>query len=60
MNILIFCGMAQTRDAILKGAHPVDQEMAITFAGYQAQIQFGNHEPTKHKAGFIEYDQCLL
>jgi len=44
----------QMRDAILKGAHPVNQEEAIKFAAYQCQIQFGDHVESKHKSGFIE------
>lgn len=44
----------QMRDAILKGAHPVNQEEAIKFAAYQCQIQFGDHVDSKHKSGFLE------
>ncbi len=44
----------QTRDAILKGAHPVSQEKALEFAGIQCQIQFGDHVESKHKPGFLE------
>ena len=42
------------RDAILKGAHPVNVEEAIKFAGFQVQIQFGDHNASKHKPGFFE------
>ena len=44
----------QTRDAILKGAHPVTEAQAIQFAALQCQIQFGEHEESKHKPGFLE------
>lgn len=44
----------QTRDAILKGAHPITQDEAIQFAGIQCQIQFGDHNEQKHKSGFLE------
>jgi len=44
----------QMRDAILKGAHPVNQEEAIKFAAFQCQIQFGDHVDSKHKSGFLE------
>ena len=44
----------QTRDAILKGAHPISVEYAVQFAGMQCQIQFSDHVETKHKPGFIE------
>jgi len=47
---------AQTRDAILKGAHPISMEYAVQFAGMQCQIQFSDHVETKHKPGFIEYE----
>ena len=50
----------QTRDAILKGAHPISMEYAIQFAGMQCQIQFNDHVETKHKPGFIEYALPLL
>ena len=44
----------QTRDAIHKGAHPVNMEEAMLFAGIQCQIQFGDHVESKHKTGFLE------
>ena len=45
----------QMRDAIIKGAHPVTQDEALEFAGYQCQIQFGSHVESKHKSGFLEW-----
>jgi talin len=42
------------RDAIIKGAHPVTLEEAITFAAIQCQVQFGDHNESKHKSGFLE------
>ena len=50
-NNLLFL---QTRDAILKGAHPVSIEVALQFAGMQCQIQFGDYDERKHKPGFLE------
>lgn len=44
----------QARDAILDGTHPVTQEKACEFAGIQCQIQFGDHNPPKHRPGFLE------
>lgn len=44
----------QARDAILDGTHPVTQDKACEFAGIQCQIQFGDHNPQKHKPGFLE------
>lgn len=52
MLLVLVCW--QTRDAILKGAHPVNQDEAVQFAGLQCQIQFGDHVETKHKPGFLE------
>jgi talin len=49
----------QTRDAILKGAHPVDQEQATVFAGIQCQIQFGDHVESKHRPGFLDTKDFL-
>lgn len=48
------CFVLQTRDAIIKGAHPVTEQQAIQFAALQCQIQFGDHNEKKHKPGFIE------
>jgi len=50
--------MLQMRDAILKGAHPVNQEESIKFAAFQCQIQFGDHVASKHKSGFLEWEAC--
>lgn len=43
----------QARDAILQGTHPVTKEEAVQFAALMCQILYGNHDPTKHKKGFI-------
>lgn len=50
----------QARDAILDGTHPVTQDKACEFAGVQCQIQFGDHNPPKHRAGFLEYVLRLI
>lgn len=44
----------QARDDILNGSHPVSFDKACEFAGYQCQIQFGDHNEAKHKPGFLE------
>ena len=44
----------QTRDAILKGAHPVTEQQAYHFAALQCQIQFGDYVESKHRPGFLE------
>uniref|UniRef100_A0A6Q2WVU2 Talin 1 n=1 Tax=Esox lucius TaxID=8010 RepID=A0A6Q2WVU2_ESOLU len=47
------------RDDILNGSHPVSFEKACDFAGYQCQIQFGDHNETKHKPGFLDLKEFL-
>lgn len=49
----------QTRDAILKGAHPVSEKEAIFFAALQCQIQFGDHNESKHKPGFLDLKEFM-
>ncbi|XP_038826917.1 talin-1-like [Salvelinus namaycush] len=49
----------QARDDILNGSHPVSFEKACDFAGYQCQIQFGDHNETKHKPGFLDLKEFL-
>uniref|UniRef100_H3C8Y1 FERM domain-containing protein n=1 Tax=Tetraodon nigroviridis TaxID=99883 RepID=H3C8Y1_TETNG len=44
----------QARDDILNGSHPVSFDKACEFAGYQCQIQFGDHNESKHNSGFLE------
>jgi talin len=44
----------QSRDAIITGKHPCTFEEACQLAALQCQVQFGNHEPDKHKPGFIK------
>uniref|UniRef100_A0A7N6B6Z0 Talin 1 n=1 Tax=Anabas testudineus TaxID=64144 RepID=A0A7N6B6Z0_ANATE len=49
----------QARDDILNGSHPVSFDMACEFAGYQCQIQFGDHNESKHKPGFLDLKEFL-
>ncbi|XP_069482825.1 talin-1 isoform X1 [Ambystoma mexicanum] len=49
----------QARDDILNGSHPVSFDKACEFAGYQCQIQFGDHIELKHKPGFLELKDFL-
>lgn len=51
---LSVCSCGQARDDILNGSHPVSFDKACEFAGYQCQIQFGDHNESKHKTGFLE------
>uniref|UniRef100_A0AAY4DRD1 Talin 1 n=1 Tax=Denticeps clupeoides TaxID=299321 RepID=A0AAY4DRD1_9TELE len=47
------------RDDILNGSHPVSFDKACEFAGYQCQIQFGDHNESKHKPGFLDLKEFL-
>uniref|UniRef100_A0A665VQ77 Talin 1 n=1 Tax=Echeneis naucrates TaxID=173247 RepID=A0A665VQ77_ECHNA len=49
----------QARDDILNGSHPVSFDKACEFAGYQCQIQFGDHNEAKHKSGFLDLKEFL-
>ncbi|XP_056089203.1 talin-1 isoform X1 [Rhinichthys klamathensis goyatoka] len=49
----------QARDDILNGSHPVSFDKACEFAGYQCQIQFGDHNESKHKPGFLDVKEFL-
>ncbi|XP_041914583.1 talin-1 isoform X5 [Alosa sapidissima] len=49
----------QARDDILNGSHPVSFDKACDFAGFQCQIQFGDHNETKHKPGFLDMKEFL-
>ncbi|KAJ3037472.1 Talin-1, partial [Rhizophlyctis rosea] len=44
----------QAKEMIVSGKHPCTAEEASQFAAIQMQIQYGNHEPDKHKMGFLE------
>ncbi|XP_041458339.1 talin-1-like isoform X4 [Lytechinus variegatus] len=49
----------QSRDAILNGTHPCSLEEACLLAGTQCQIQYGDHNESKHKPGFLELKDML-
>ncbi|CAF3755907.1 unnamed protein product [Rotaria sordida] len=49
----------QCRNAIIDGTHPVTYDEAIQFSGLQCQIQFGDHEESKHKPGIIDIRDFL-
>ncbi|XP_055913869.1 talin-2 [Eupeodes corollae] len=49
----------QARDAILDGTHPVTEKKACEFAGIQVHIQFGDHNESKHKPGFLDLKDFL-
>ncbi|KXS11309.1 hypothetical protein M427DRAFT_505616, partial [Gonapodya prolifera JEL478] len=49
----------QSKEAILQGKYPCNPDEAIQFAALQAQVQFGNYEPEKHKVGFLKMKEFL-
>ncbi|KAJ3335669.1 Talin-1 [Gonapodya sp. JEL0774] len=49
----------QSRESILQGKYPCTPDEAIQFAALQAQVQFGNFEPERHKAGFFKLKDFL-
>jgi talin len=49
----------QSRDAIISGKHPCTEEESAQFAAMQCQAQYGNHDPEKHKPGFIPLKDFL-
>lgn len=49
----------QSRDAILNGTHPCTEEEACQFGAMQCQVQFGDHQPDKHKPGFFDVKGLL-
>uniref|UniRef100_A0A9J7YLX8 Talin 1 n=1 Tax=Cyprinus carpio carpio TaxID=630221 RepID=A0A9J7YLX8_CYPCA len=51
--------LSQARDDILNGSHPVSFDKACEFAGFQCQIQFGDHNESKHKPGFLDLKEFL-
>ncbi|TPX64716.1 hypothetical protein CcCBS67573_g08329 [Chytriomyces confervae] len=44
----------QAKEMILTGKHPCTLEEAAQFAAIQAQCQFGNHEPDRHKGAHLQ------
>lgn len=48
---LLFC---QSRDAIISNMYACNKEEAIQLAATQFQINFGDHNPTIHKPGFLK------
>jgi talin len=44
----------QNKESIIKGKYPCTSDEASQFAAIQFQIQYGNHDPSKHKPGFIK------
>eukprot|EP01137_Pigoraptor_chileana_P018402 Opistho-2@77812 len=49
----------QTRDAILNGTHPVTEDEAVQMAAYICQINMGDHDPAKHRAGAVKLEELL-
>ncbi|KAJ3281672.1 Talin-1 [Borealophlyctis nickersoniae] len=49
----------QAKEMIVSGRHPCTAEEASQFAAIQMQVQHGNHEPDKHKSGFVNLKEFL-
>lgn len=49
----------QSRDSIVTGKTPCTLQEAIQLAAIQVQVQHGNHEPAKHKTGFLDLKQFM-
>ncbi len=49
----------QSRDAIINGTHPCSYEEALQLAGTQMQIHYGDHDPARHKIGFLDLKDFL-
>ena len=49
----------KTRRAIIGGIYPCTCDEASQFAALQCQIQYGNHNETKHKSGFLVLEEYL-
>ena len=52
-TIHIICKFLQAKQAIIKGKHPVTEDVAVQFAALQVQIQFGDHKDALHRPGFL-------
>ena len=44
----------QSKEMILSGKHPCTLDEAAQLGAIQMQVDFGNHDPDKHKSGFIK------
>ena len=47
-------------DSIINGIYPCTKEEAVQFAAYTCQVQFGKHNPDKHKPKFIRYEKVAF
>lgn len=44
----------QAKNQIVSGKHPATLEESAQLGALQLQIQYGNHEPDKHRPGFVK------
>jgi len=49
----------QANNSIIEGDYPCTKKEAVLFAALQAQVTFGNHDPTKHVVGWLPKDKFL-
>jgi talin len=57
---MLFC---QSHEAIVSGLYPCTLDEAVQLAATQFQINFGDHNPSIHKPGFLKYislKRCVL
>ena len=50
---------SQARDAVLTGKYPLSREEAISLAAFQLQITDGDHNPVRHKKGYLALEQYV-
>lgn len=50
---------SQDNECVVNGTHKVTIEEATHLAAIRVQIQFGNHDDSKHKKGFLELPDLL-
>eukprot|EP00051_Salpingoeca_urceolata_P011463 m.142076 g.142076 ORF g.142076 m.142076 type:complete len:2525 (-) comp17132_c0_seq1:108-7682(-) len=50
----------ESKDAILDGTHPCTLDEAAEFAAMQVQVEYGDHNPDRHKPGFIDNLRSVL
>ncbi|TPX31993.1 hypothetical protein SmJEL517_g04801 [Synchytrium microbalum] len=49
----------QAREMIVSGKHPCTKDEAGLFGAIQLQTQYGNHEPDKHRPGFVKMKEFV-
>ncbi|EGD80615.1 Tln1 protein [Salpingoeca rosetta] len=50
----------QAKDSIVKGEHPCTLDEAVQFAAMQVHIEHGDHNPDRHKPGYLDDLRAVL